>query len=146
MTREETKKAIEIMQAYVDGKEIEDFYAPAFNNAWYLQQDPTWNWTSREYRIKEEPKLHYIDHNIQCVVKAAWKEEPKPWDWRGKNIQWVRYGIDDNSPWKPAQINEEGIFVLMNLLGKLGHQFFAWEQLKNGFEWSEDNQTWRPFV
>lgn len=54
MIREETKKAIEIMQAYVDGKEIQI----KVHNSYY-DIEPTWDWDDdvELYRIKSEPKL-----------------------------------------------------------------------------------------
>lgn len=56
MTREETKHAISIMQAYVDGKTIQVktgscVHAEGFEDVEY----PDFNW-SRFYRIKEEPE------------------------------------------------------------------------------------------
>lgn len=55
MTREETKKAIEIMQAYVDGKEIEYYYSGS--EKWKKSCDPSWIFFNGfKYRIKSEPK------------------------------------------------------------------------------------------
>lgn len=59
MNIEETKKAIEVMQAFVDGKVIQ--YLDR-NKEWQ-DIDPkkgmgvSWNWFDKEYRIKREP--HY---------------------------------------------------------------------------------------
>ena len=52
MTREQTIEAILIMQAYVDGKEVE-YEHP--NGIWMLTPTPCWNWNSGEYRIKPTP-------------------------------------------------------------------------------------------
>ena len=54
MTREQTIEAIRIMQAYVDGKEVE-YEHP--NGIWMLTPTPCWNWNSGEYRIKPTPVL-----------------------------------------------------------------------------------------
>jgi hypothetical protein len=48
MTRKQTKQAIAIMQAYVDGKEIE--FNSCLSSTWRKTQDPQWNWEN-EYRV-----------------------------------------------------------------------------------------------
>lgn len=55
MTREETKKAIEVMQGYVDGKQIESRSSPKIS--WGPCENPIWNFVTRDYRIKPEPKV-----------------------------------------------------------------------------------------
>lgn len=55
MTREETKKAIEVMQAYVDGETIELKYKD--NEHWNVNADIGWNFVDFEYRVKPEPKV-----------------------------------------------------------------------------------------
>lgn len=54
MTREETIEAIRVMQAYVDGKEVEvliPFSQPE------IATTPEWNWDDNTYRIKPTPVL-----------------------------------------------------------------------------------------
>ena len=53
MTKEETKQAIAVMQAYVDGKTVERQVDHA------VVDDPSWNWGDSEgtYRISPEPTL-----------------------------------------------------------------------------------------
>lgn len=53
MTREETKKCIEIMQAYVDGEEIE--VLRSLDSDWEKTSYPQWDWDSYTYRIKPKP-------------------------------------------------------------------------------------------
>jgi hypothetical protein len=53
MTREQTIEAIRIMQAWVDGKEIQTIYA----GVWLLASTPRWDWDDTEYRIKPTAKL-----------------------------------------------------------------------------------------
>ena len=53
MTREQTIEAIRIMQAYVDGKEVEVRYA----GKWQTTNIPSWAWTDTFYRIKPTAKL-----------------------------------------------------------------------------------------
>ena len=55
MTREETKKAIEVMQAYVDGKKIECRWKAEEKDEWRGSEDPLWLWDTRDYRIKPQP-------------------------------------------------------------------------------------------
>ena len=49
MNIEQTKEAIRVMQAFVDGKEVE-YEHP--NGMWLMTPTPCWNWNSGEYRIK----------------------------------------------------------------------------------------------
>lgn len=55
MTREETKKAIDVMQAYVDGKTIELKFKD--NEHWNVNTNIGWNFVDFEYRVKPEPKV-----------------------------------------------------------------------------------------
>jgi hypothetical protein len=51
MNREETKKAIEVMQAYVNGAEIECLI---FANVGYEHTiNPQWNWEEVDYRVRK---------------------------------------------------------------------------------------------
>ena len=60
MNRDETKKAIEIMQAYVDGAEVQ------FRSNQYVSEDEApswaecahkyWAWGAMDYRIKPKPR------------------------------------------------------------------------------------------
>lgn len=47
-----TKEKIEVMQAFVDGKEIE--YRDS--DIWLPTTDPIWDWDTCDYRIKKTPK------------------------------------------------------------------------------------------
>ena len=50
MTREQTIEAIRIMQAYVDGKEVESKLIGTYD--WVLDKNPSWNCFNYDYRIK----------------------------------------------------------------------------------------------
>ena len=52
MAPEETKRAIAVMQAYADGKEIE---FRSKQHGWMLVKEPGWQWYDFEYRVKPEP-------------------------------------------------------------------------------------------
>jgi hypothetical protein len=53
MNREQTIEAIRVMQAFVDGKEVEHRY----NGKWVKIYVPRWDWDETEYRIKPTPVL-----------------------------------------------------------------------------------------
>ncbi len=52
MNIEQTKEAIRIMQAFVDGKEVE---ALSPDKKWRRTPGPRWGWDDTEYRIKPTP-------------------------------------------------------------------------------------------
>jgi len=57
MNREETKKAIEVMQAYVDGADIEHEWDKC---SWHSCGEPDWNFETCDYRIKPKPREWWI--------------------------------------------------------------------------------------
>jgi hypothetical protein len=56
MNKDETKKAIEVMQAYVDGADIE--YQQHDTPLWtrLVSDRPAWNWNQGNFRIKPKPR------------------------------------------------------------------------------------------
>ena len=60
MNIEETKEAIRVMQAFVDGKEVEYQIS---TGTWLVALAPSWNWPSTRYRIKTTQVL--CDGGIQ---------------------------------------------------------------------------------
>lgn len=68
MTREETKRAVEVMNAYINGKEIE------YKNAicdWESTNSPCWNWDSLDYRVK--PQSQYVPYDdVSEVQRDKW--------------------------------------------------------------------------
>ena len=69
MTKEETAKVIEVMNAFVDGKEIE------FDslNCWESTTEPMWNWCDdiNTYRVKTQPKYKPYDDALE-VQRDKW--------------------------------------------------------------------------
>jgi hypothetical protein len=55
MNKEQTIEAIRIMQASVDGKEIESLCDDEV--IWQRVVNPMWSWNTRQYRIKPTPVL-----------------------------------------------------------------------------------------
>lgn len=52
-----TKEKIAVMQAYVDGREIQ--YKPQFSDNWEpCKESPVWNWYECSYRVAT--KVHYF--------------------------------------------------------------------------------------
>ena len=60
MTKDDTKKAIEIMQAYVDGKTIQVYDED--HSTWVDSIGPAWHWGFSSYRVKPEP--------LECWVRV----------------------------------------------------------------------------
>jgi len=59
VTPEETKAAIEVMQAYADGAEVE-FRRKSIGGIWDTCS-PCWNWDTLEYRIKPKPREIWVN-------------------------------------------------------------------------------------
>jgi len=53
MNIEQTKEAIRVMQAFVDGKKVESMY----DGKWASVTVPRWSWDDTQYRIKPTPIL-----------------------------------------------------------------------------------------
>ena len=65
MTKEETENAIKVMQAYVDGKQIE--YCIRKDKKWELCGDPLFNWSTFDYRISKEPQYRPFQNSLECL-------------------------------------------------------------------------------
>ena len=66
-TREEINRRIEIMQAYVDGKEIQRRYT--YKDKWLDAPDPKFNWSMSNYRIKPEPReIWVVEDKVKRVA------------------------------------------------------------------------------
>lgn len=95
MTREDTKERIGVMQAYVDGKEIE-FY-DADGEKWVTTESPLWNYNIR-YRVRLMPKYRPFESSEECWNEMA-KHEPFGWvkDLEGGYVH-LRF-VDGNPYW-----------------------------------------------
>ena len=81
MTREEARKAAEVMLAYADGKEIE--WRSKSSGCWESITTPSFGWDETDYRIKPKPKYRPSKDAEEC-----WQEMQKhqPFGWvRNKN-------------------------------------------------------------
>ena len=75
MTKEETKERIAVMQAYVDGKEIE-FYN-GVNGEWETLSNVLWC-SNEKYRVKPTPKYRPFESAEECWDEML-KHEPFGW-------------------------------------------------------------------
>ena len=73
MTREETKKRIKVMQAFVDGKDVEVLNT----DKWELVSNPSWS-PATKYRIKPESKYRPFESAQECIEEMR-KHEPFGW-------------------------------------------------------------------
>ena len=114
MTREQTIEAIRVMQAYVDGKEVE-YEHP--DGIWMLTRTPCWNWNSGEYRIKPTATLRpwtadevplgawlRSKHNPQDRMLIYWVNSQADRElWLGKN----EHSTDGGKTWLACGVVEE---------------------------------------
>jgi hypothetical protein len=115
MNIEQTIEAIRIMQAFVDGKELE-YERP--DGIWMLIKNPCWNWNTQEYRIKPTPvlrpwtadevplgcqlrsKSYHPDHRSlittsgHTILREGWLNE-------------YEHSIDNGKTWLPCGVMEE---------------------------------------
>lgn len=73
MTREETEKRIKVMQAFVDGKDVEVLNT----DKWELVSNPSWS-PNTKYRIKPESAYRPFDNAKECIEEMK-KHEPFGW-------------------------------------------------------------------
>ena len=73
MTREETKKRIKVMQAFVDGKDVEVLNT----GKWELVSNPSWS-PATKYRIKPESAYRPFESAQECIEEMR-KHEPFGW-------------------------------------------------------------------
>lgn len=73
MTKEETEKRIKVMQAFVDGKDVEVLNT----DKWELVSNPSWS-PATKYRIKPEPKYRPFNDAAECLQEMQ-KHQPFGW-------------------------------------------------------------------
>ena len=116
MNRDETIKAIKVMEAYVDGKEVEA-QRPIAGSCWIPASEPRWDWFNCIYRIKPTPVLR--PWTADEVPLGAWMRFKKVIDdrsilaWtstqRDRDI-WLserEHSIDGGKNWLPCGVVEE---------------------------------------
>jgi len=115
MNKEQTKEAIKVMQAFVDGKEVE--YKSRGIEGWDPIITPTWNWLNCEYRIKLTPTLR--PWTADEVPLGAWMRDVSEQDYRWlihtsgnddtRKDWFVNYehSTDKGVTWKECGVTEE---------------------------------------
>ena len=114
MTREQTIEAIRVMQAYVDGKEVQNLY----KTVWSTVHEPLWNWFDIAYRIKptatlrpwtaDEVPLGAWGRNPQYpktrwLIDRTYSEENRK-NWLDTNYE---HSTDGGKNWLPCGVVEE---------------------------------------
>lgn len=74
MRRKYTADCIKVMQAYVEGKQIQ--YKD--DEVWIDIENPDWDWHNWEYRIKPEPKYRPFSNAQECLEEMK-KHVPFGW-------------------------------------------------------------------
>lgn len=74
MTIEETKERIAVMQAYVDGKQIQGMCS---DGKWVYVPEPSWS-INENFRIKPEPQYRPFKNADECWQEML-KHEPFGW-------------------------------------------------------------------
>ncbi len=76
MTKEDIAECIKVMQAYVEGKQIQ--YVDSETEDWADIESPIWNWDTYDYRIKPEPKYRPFKNAEECWQEML-KHQPFGW-------------------------------------------------------------------
>ncbi len=74
MTKEDARKAAEVMLAYADGKEIEQ----KWDGQWVKNKKPKFNWGFDNYRIKPQPTYRPFKTAEECWQEMQ-KHQPLGW-------------------------------------------------------------------
>lgn len=121
MNIEETKEAIKVMQAFVDGKEIE-CSCPLDGRGWETEDDPVWDFGDCYYRIKREPHYRPYANAEECFVDVK------------KHGGWIK-GIDETT---------EGYHYVTAVLnnGVDSNQYCpSYEFMMKMFVWADDGSV-----
>lgn len=70
----DTKEMIEVMQAHIDGKEIQIVFRDdsVASPGWEKIPNPSWNWSKYVYRIAPEPKKEGRWERVEIEIKDGW--------------------------------------------------------------------------
>lgn len=69
-----TKEMIAVMQAFIDGEEIQCKRLGSSESDWFNYSNgnkPAWNWSDFEYRVK--PRSRYLNVYANHPVVTSWK-------------------------------------------------------------------------
>ena len=91
----ETAERIKVMQAFVDGKAIEERRISFDHTEWIDNNNPEWRWDKFDYRIKPESKYRPFNNARECWEEMQ-KHQPFGWISNGEllfNIISIGEGI-----------------------------------------------------
>lgn len=88
MTREQVRKAAEVMLAYADGKEIE-WCQKGCNDDWRSIVTAHFDWDSNCYRIKPSPTYRPFKNAEECWQEMQ-KHQPFGWIARGMKLYAIK--------------------------------------------------------
>jgi hypothetical protein len=121
MNKEQTIEAIRVMQAFVDGKEVEfkllsrEYLS---NNEWRTMAKPAWDFDRYTYRIKPTAKLR--PWTADEVPMGAWMRKKQDVSnrwlvidtrdelWRQAWFEESEHSTDCGKTWKECGVMEEG--------------------------------------
>ena len=116
MNIEETKEAIRIMQAFVDGKEVE-VMGLLKTSFWLSAETPCWDWNTSTYRIKPTATLrpwtadevplgaimrHKTDVSYRSLIGSTSNKSARS-EW----FQDREHSTDGGKTWLPCGVVEE---------------------------------------
>ena len=116
MNIEQTKETIRVMDASINGMEVESKLIGTYD--WVLDKNPSWNWLNYDYRIKPTAKLR--PWTADEVPLGAWiRFKDKPQDrhllgWvsvQADRDSWLderEHSIDGGKTWLPCGVEEVG--------------------------------------
>lgn len=98
MTREEAKKAAEVLKAFADGKDIE-FSNKVGTDFWKRNENPNnvnFNFARYDYRIAKEPQYRPFKNAEECWSEML-KHQPFGWLKRNYNEDFVSMVVIDDT-------------------------------------------------
>jgi hypothetical protein len=113
MNIEQTKEAIRVMQAFVDGKEVQSMY----DGKWASVTVPRWSWDDTQYRIKPTPTFRPWTADevpLGSIMKTKGLEgrciiiDTETSDDRSYWLNAREHSTDGGKTWKPCGVMEEG--------------------------------------
>jgi len=115
MNIEETKEAIRVMQAYVDGKEVQCRHVGL--ETWATLNSTKWNWRDWAYRIKPTTTLRpWTADEVPLGAQVRKQSDPTS-RWligntgshndRLKYVETHEHSIDGGKTWLPCGVMEE---------------------------------------
>ena len=118
MTREQTKEAIRVMQAYVDRKKIQFNVQSKWGSMeWNNTDEPDWNWDAHYYRIKPTATLRPwtadevpVGGQIRSKVNTVYRMLIDRTANHGVREDWLKsyeHSTDGGKTWLPCGVVEE---------------------------------------